>query len=600
MDRGGRGSRPCPDEQVRLKAERESFLVIADGPRARIRATCRFTDATKSTVATDLELSTSPVSEWSAVHRIRVPAGTSGVRRARLELLIDSEVSWSLTSERQLETITAPTLPPGPVGRFVVVRSGGRLRRLEFPWAARLELARRGAELFVAIDLLDAEACGLGRWGPTKLSPSVPPDLEVFEDVLDGLDDCMWIEPYPEGARAALCITDHPDFDTVEKLRPLLDLFRRLELRVTKGVFPVRDPLGAKQEPGLDVPNYRALVEELFEAGSEIAFHGIGPRPRAPEPDEFRRRLELLRPFSPTTWIDHGVGGYLFTRQARLGGGESLVDLLTEAGIVNYWGYVDNWSNPFGDLRSDSFRSDLDALAEFLRAMAVVTGSARGAKGLLYPAAHLANNLLGENGALAVRGRPLAGAAWRVAGSSRRSHRAGCERPMPIYGTDGRAPGLTGGPLWVFDTVLLSHPAFQLSPSAVDRLCGSSGYSLVHCYLTCTHPYIGGGCFARGSTSSLHAGFVASLEHVAQRQRDGELCVLPFRDLRAALSSFGRTRLERTGEGWKFSAGSDGGRTVVGGSRAAIGKARCEKGEIVGGRHPRLRVPAQPGLVVAL
>jgi hypothetical protein len=575
-------------------------MVRSRGASAQIRATCWLTDLSGLRGAVPAELTTITASDWESVHRIDLPRPSAQSRRATLELLIESEVGWSLTEDRGLRPVIGPTRPPEHVGRFVVVRTQGQLRRLEFPWATRLELARRGKDLVVQVELFDVEACGLARWGPDKLAVGVPRALDIFDAGLNDLDDCLWVEPYPRGAAAALCLTDHPDFDTVEKVQVLTDLFVRLGLRFTKGVFPVREPLGAKDEPGVDVPEYRRIVERLHETGNEIAFHGIGPRPRAPEAGEFRKRLEVLRPFSPSTWIDHGVGDYLFSRRGHLQGGEPLVEILTEAGVVNYWSYVDNWSNPFGDLRSGAVRSDGNAVGDFVRAVATLTGNAQGMKGFLYPASHLANNLLGEIGALAVRGRPLSASAWGAAMKSRRAHRSASERPMPLYGTDGMGFALTDSPHWVFDTVLLSHPAFELSPAAVDRLCQASGLSLVHCYLACTHSYIGGGCFDRGREAILHPAFVANLEYVAQRQKDGDLCVLPLRDLRVALSDFRRTRLERVKDGWRFGPNSSGADVTIGGLQSAIEGLRPEKGSRFRGARPRFSVKAEPGLVLGL
>ncbi len=479
------------------------------------------------------------------------------------------------------------------------MQRGGGFLRFEFPWASRLELTPVRAGLRVLVDLVDVEACGLSRWDVSKLTPSLPESLDVFEDALRDPDDCLWVEPFPDGAPAALCLTDHPDFDSVGKLRSLAELFGRLGLRFTKGVFPAQEPLGTKREPGLDVPEYRAVVDALFESGSEIALHGIGPRPRPPEISEFRRRLDLARPYSPVTWIDHGVGEYLFSRRARLPGGESLVELLGEAGIVNYWSYVDGWSNPFGDLRSNAERTDAGAILDFLRALGSVSGTAQGVKGLLYPLSHLANNLLGENGTLSVRGRPLRAASWRAAGASRRAHRAASARPTPIYGLDARGFALTRGDAWVFDTVLLSHPGVELSPAAVDRLRDASGLSLVHCYLSCTHPYIGEGCFSPGRDDALNPRFVADLEYIAERQCSGDLSVLPLRDLRSALERFRGVRLERVESGWRFGGESDGAGIVVGGSPEGLGRLQGEPMARSAGAGSRLPVDSVAGSVLA-
>ena len=167
-----------------------------------------------------------------------------------------------------------------------------------------------------------------------------------------------------------------------------------------------------------------------------------------------------------------------------------------------------------------------------------------------------------------------------------------------LYGLDARGFASTESSVWVFDTILMNHPAIQLNPAAIDRLCRSSGLALVHCYLACTLPYIGEGCLIG---ERLNPGFVGGMEHVAERQRDGDLCVLPLRDLRRALTGFRRARLARVENGWQLSTASEVANVTVGGSRTALERLRCERGtKLVRGPRSCLQVPGEAGLVLAL
>jgi hypothetical protein len=523
-------------------------------------------------------VSSSPLSSRHDLDPLTLPAGA----RVELEVDIPCDAAWMLTSDRSLAPVAPRAVSPPIVGRFLVVSRGGRHARWELPFATRLDALRTAEGVRVTTLLRDPNACGVSLWGPGRIAdPPSPVALSIFEDVLGTPEDCLWLEPYPNGGLAAVCLTDHSDFDTAERCGLLADLFGSLGLRITKGVFPASEPQGRKNEPGLDTPDYARTVEAFHAAGSEIAFHGIGPRREAPPPDECRRRAETMRRFAPRTWIDHGTGAYLFSRDAALSDGTPLTAFLSDYGVENFWSYVDVWNNPFGHLSGWRPRGDVEAAMDGLRAASATWGRGGGAAAWAYPASHVGNNLLSEIGTHALRSRPWSPSAWSRARSLRSRFRRLTREPLLIYGRDGRTPALGASEPIIFDTVLLNHPLPQLAPERVADLCADSGLLIAHTYLACTLRHIRGGCFEdRQGPPALRREFVDHAANLADRQRARDLSVLPLSDLRRALTAFGQSRLERVADGWRLLA-PDQREVVVAGAPGAVAGLESAGGRIV-------------------
>jgi hypothetical protein len=143
-----------------------------------------------------------------------------------------------------------------------------------------------------------------------------------------------------------------------------------------------------------------------------------------------------------------------------------------------------------------------------------------------------------------------------------------------LYGLDGRDFASTDAATWIFDTILLNHPAVQLRPAVIDRLCEDSGLLLGHSYLTCEHRYIAGTCLARPKGRlRIAPSFVANLEHIADCQRRGEVISLSFARLRESLTDFSRVSLWRTETGWLARGDGRAGTAVIAGDRSAISRA---------------------------
>jgi hypothetical protein len=476
------------------------------------------------------------------------------LRSVTANVVIESERTWYLGDDGKLAPLSSSATPSWPTGRFIVTARGGRLDRWEFSRFGRLRLVKQNGSVLIVAPLLDRSRCGLSVWPNADWAQRrANMILEVSRTFLNRLEECAWIEPYPDGARAVICLTDHADFDSPEKMKLLADHLIRRDVCITKSVFPAADlPSDTPwEEVGLDHADYRDSVERLFENGSEIALHGFTPKSDAPSVSECKRRLELLRQYELTTWIDHGIGDYLFSRGGRLPGGVKLEAFLEENGVRNYWSYFDVWDNPFGkDLSVFAERSGVDVIPDFLH-------SSHGwrrttAHEALWFALHEFRNIVGDSNDVPIRQRPWRLAAWRRGfqwyGIARRVR----QDPFGIYGRDGAVFQQSLQSPWVFDTVLLNHLALQLAPAVIDRLIQTAGLLIGHCYMTCEYDRARRNVFRRaGERVAIDPAFEMALDYMSDRQRSADISTLSFAQLRRCLDFFVRARLRRTETGWR-------------------------------------------------
>lgn len=498
------------------------------------------------------------ISPHHFVEVLELPARADLEDLVAITLRVTGDEVRALTSARELIRIPGRYEPPFPVGTFVVVRRDAAWWRVGVPWASRFEIEATRTGVTITARVQDRTACGLQTWGLDHFTRStLPTTLQVTIDVLARPEECAWIEPYPGGARAVVCLTDHPDFDSSPKVSALAGLFARTGVKITKGVFPASQPSGHKQEPGLDHLDYLASIELLHGSGSEIAFHGFGPRVDAPALDDCKRRCDRMIPFTPRTWIDHGTGGYLFSRRATLQDGTSLRSFLRPYGIDSYWSYFDIWDNPVSELSCWLSRSSGDIPAEILRSFYELRHQKAAldpGKGTLYPLMHGLNNALGVHATNALRTRTPGLRLAQMVRASRRSVHEVRTTPFVVYGLDGAGYAVTRDQDWVFDTLLLNHPAMQLRGEALEQLAHRSGLLLAHVYLCAQHPYLRGGCFDPGSEANLDPAFVEAIEQLAAAQRAGSVITMTFAEVRATLTAYCSTNLERTAKGWQVHA----------------------------------------------
>ncbi len=513
------------------------------------------------------------VSELALFH---LPLPAWPITSLRCRWSVDGGRAWALTPDRSIRPVRASASPPFPAGNWVVVETARGLFQYVFPWGKSLSLRHDGRRITVEAMVLQAAACGYFTVpGKSPASPgSSNLTLKVFCHPLRTLDDCLWLEPFPGGAPTVVCLTDHPDFDTMEKLALLTPVLENSELHFTKAVFPCSSDQGEKREPGLDVPRYAALIERLHQSGSEIACHGFGPRYHAPPRAECQRRLGYLQRFRPVTWIDHGAGPYLFAGGAHLADGTPLLDLLTPYGIVNFWSYVDLWSNPFLSISTLPFHAGRHLFGDFLVGGGLSRAWAHPRR-LAYLCCHAIKSLCGDTGYAALRSGTLTRTTWhtvvREAKIAHGLHRA----PAVLYGEDGGGVPQAADRRCLFDTICINHPAIQLHKTSLDRLAREPGIVLGHTYLTCLRRGGFGNSLTAGKGTRLRVNpvFVAALEALASRQARGELSTLPLSSLRHCLAAQQAASLVRSPTGWRFAnptPAQAAATPIIAGTRATI------------------------------
>ena len=489
-----------------------------------------------------------------ALYRITVESGDDACpTHVGAEVRLPADEAWCLNAARALASVHGEVRPPWPVGCFAVLRQGKTFFQVSFSPNAHFRLRRDRNNLIARFVLRDRKRCGLRLWGEHKLHPS--PGRNAFGIMicrLDQPDDAVWVEPFPRAARSVVCLTDHPDWDSVAKVTALGELFERHDIRITKGVFPVADAGFSRYGPGLNVPEYAALIDRWSEAGHEIAFHGIGSCGEITglDADECIRRIDRLFRYRPETWIDHGSGQYAFARAGRLPGGLDLLAVLCDRGIRNFWSFGDAWQNPADHLDIWHRRSVAGSFADFAR-LARRRGTTR-PKELAYLGTIPLKNMAGIAQYLRLLRRPWSVAEWKAVARNYRLLREINTDPFYLYDLGGNFALQNPDGTWVFDTILLNHLALQLCPSSIDRLVECGGILIAHVYLGAVHAYGGRNCFHVRSEAEFLPAFREDMEHIGELQKRADLITLPFRDLRRALVGHARSRVVRCEGRWQI------------------------------------------------
>jgi hypothetical protein len=477
---------------------------------------------------------------------VRVPL-RSNTDRVYLRMSTPARQAWFLNSKRRFERLSGTQTLPFPLGQFFVMEGESGLFRVAAAASVPLKLTLRGGNVTASLRVYDRLACGFSIWGEHRYdSPGTPIEVPINIMRIQSLDECVWLEPFPDGVPAALCITDHPDFEDSAKLELIADLFCRNDIRFTKAVFPYVDDRSPYPAPGMNDVRYSALVRRLYEHGSEIALHSLDAAFGEPSPEERSRRLRQMAHYRPRTWIDHSIARYLLSRGTHFSDGTPLVGILDQFGIENYWSYNDIIHNPFADLSCwprvpPSLYSNVTSLPK-LR----LTPKNWGYMGL-----HHLKQRLGSNAYSALY-RHLGSPADRT--DFVRSVRVASRvRSTAFYLYD-----FTGVPMaystqrrLLFDTVVLNHAAAQLRPGAVDGLVASSGLCIAHTYFGFVRSYGFENCFdQRSPQPAVLETFRQAIEHISYLQSRKQLVTLPVTELRRALSAFWRARIIKTPDGF--------------------------------------------------
>ncbi len=468
--------------------------------------------------------------------------------RATVEVALPTELAWYLNVRRELVELVREVRPPWPVGCFAVVKYGGDLFQVR-PFA-HIRLRRGAGSLIATLTIRDRKTCGLRLWGEHKMPRSpLRHTLNIDVSRLGRLSDAVWAEPFPNCARSVICLTDHPDWDSVPKATALYNLFAAHDVRITKAVFPSADA-GWDYGPGLDSPEYAAVIDRWFETGHEIAFHGLGSGIHPPaQSDECLRRIDRLDPYEPRTWIDHSCGDYGFGKAASLPSGADLLQTLSAKGVQNFWSYTDLWQNPATHLHSWRPRTVHSAFGDSLEL--VWRRGSLGPLQLAYLGSIPVKNLTGDTQYRRVFKQPWSLSQWAGLGTNYRILREIDRGPLCLYELSGDFFLRNPSGIMVFDTVLLNHLALQMRPSNIESLARDNGILIGHTYLAATHKKGGRNCFRVDREAQFVDGFLEDVEHISALQKSGQTVTLPLRDLRVALARHAMSSLIRTAEGWE-------------------------------------------------
>mgnify|MGYP001154922530 CR=1 FL=1 len=153
---------------------------------------------------------------------------------------------------------------------------------------------------------------------------------------------------YPGQCEATIIMTDHSDFDAVDKLREFLygqnnDGWINKGLKYTKGVFCF-SPLPEEQRKSddLEIGDYKRLIDILYNDGSEVCPHALKHSGQI-SAEQFQLGLRVLSTYyNPTTWIDHGSYlKYCYSQNGHLNEDYRLLDTLSNYSYSSLWSYHD-------------------------------------------------------------------------------------------------------------------------------------------------------------------------------------------------------------------------------------------------------------------
>jgi hypothetical protein len=489
------------------------------------------------------------IKEWTSSY-MAVIENTASV--IDINMSIPAEEAWYLSYDRKMQPIYNKVIPPFPVGCLLVIKRDNIFYQIDLPKYPYMQFKREKDGIKVSFSIKDLSKIGLPFWGKEKIKyskRSINLDIMVYK--IDTLEECTWIEPYPNGAKAAICLTDHADWDSVEKLRQLTNLFEKYNFKFTKSIFPHSDPEGHKNEPGLDNLDFKKQVDRLHNMGTEIAYHSLSPRINPPAYDECLHRITQMKPYSPTTWIDHGTGSYLYSRKAKFSNDVLLVEVMAKNNIVNYWSYIDIWENPSTNLNVWAKRTFFSALQDVVK-LSLSKGMMK-PRQFAYIAVGMLKNMFGGSKYRQLK-KIWKPSVYRQLMLHAKALKKLHEKPFVIYDEDGYFALNSINKNWIFDTILLNHLALQLKPKAIDDLVKQNGLLVAHCYMGAQHKYGGSNCFnADSNTPVLLSDFENNIAYISYLQERKELISLSFKELRQSYVDFMETKLIRNKEGWDIS-----------------------------------------------
>lgn len=157
----------------------------------------------------EVPLSVVEESFWSARYALRIPTCPGGTDRVQVTCLFQAEAAYYLSHDRQILPLLSETFPPYPVGCLLWIREKGILHQVDLPKYPYLRLCKQGDSVIADFVVQDRYGSGLILWGNNKLEKHpIREHFYIRVNRLRSLEDAVWLEPYPNGARSAICLTD--------------------------------------------------------------------------------------------------------------------------------------------------------------------------------------------------------------------------------------------------------------------------------------------------------------------------------------------------------------------------------------------------------
>lgn len=510
------------------------------------------------------------------------------VASARVSLTFaDVAEAAVLTPAYQWEPIDRPVAVDDWTARALLLRrrDGSWLQFCGEPRGGHVTYLRTG-DVVRLIQELPGPTRGFDVFGHRTIEPLADPGTEGIHGRLRfwrtaaAHDPDGWVRSrLPHGFKAAICFTDHADYDQVDALRCVFfgakhagprsaaSGFAAEAIPVTKSIF-VRSPADYTAV-GLNDAAFRRLVDELADTGNEIAAHLTRPGPTSRE--ELREDLHALERYGLRTWIDHH-----FTLPQALSGqgwnprhGHYVLDLLDDAGVHNVWSFQDIDANR-PDLELNML-ADAPARARMhLRAAIGADRASRPARARLYHAVEAVGMITGRSarlnlrraadelhaitrahpGSLASSGSFVSAAVSDMARHvwARRRH------PLtPIFYRHGALVGpQSGRPFTLFATSRVNDVQHHYVPAAIDRLIADRGVHVGHLYLCChTHALRSGAAIVVDGAGdvTLAPAFADNLRHIGARGREGALWCATLDELAGYYELSSRVEVEPQGDG---------------------------------------------------
>lgn len=138
---------------------------------------------------------------------------------------------------------------------------------------------------------------------------------------------------------AISCFTDHCDFDTVENLKLQRELFKELNIKITKGFFLNHF---SKRVNNASFEKQKLEIESWKDDNHELCYHSLSQSIKSDE-QSFTDFKNFIPPYnSIPVWIDHGFQPYNFSlyKNNKISN-EEYEKHLIQKNILTQWNYID-------------------------------------------------------------------------------------------------------------------------------------------------------------------------------------------------------------------------------------------------------------------